>query len=535
MECALVLALDPGGTRPRIVHAERVQADIDAATTNETLQDIRNQDIRNRDIRNRIVRALGPLRCSQNEEMVFRRRSADGSRRAHFAHKAPTADGSDGSAVSVCNCGGQRGGVGHTHLRAQQLLLKHISRIRFVQWCPRSRHQLLLAGDPNWTARMERSVHNRAGKRVRVDVAVYDARQRHVLSIEVTDTHRVSWQSREGLPYVDVGALTTVRRLERGLYTMVCEVGLTRTPCRACVKDTLSRWMHKADSARAQTLRGRLRRWRAQVCRIVEHERANEVVARSRMRSEDPREHALAARKAQETRRRRALKQLQRQKMREQKAREARAKRAERAERALEYKQWLESDRKRRVTQEFMQASRAAQRKVQKNSRTSARRTWESDTQRAKRYRQEHWTQLQKSCAVPSASGVCSACGDTGARLHPPNRHVNGGYGYYAQCQRCLRLFEEEGWGTDTMFTEEDDRDICALLNRHGMPANADDLPSPLHFYRSAIQFHRRFRRWEWRALVKHLREGFTTTMSDPHASLENYRGWYRRDTLVTA
>ena len=115
-----------------------------------------------------------------------------------------------------------------------------------------------------------------------------------------------------------------------------------------------------------------------------------------------------------------------------------------------------------------------------------------------------------------------------------PASVVSGGYGCTRNASAASDC-EEEGWGTDTMFTEEDDRDICALLNRHGMPANADDLPSPLHFYRSAIHFHRRFRRWEWRALVKHLRERFTTTMSDPHASLENYRGWDPRDTLVTA
>ena len=535
MECALVLALDPGGTRPRIVHAERVQADIDATVADAT------DASGSQNIRNRVVRALGPLRCSQNEEMVFRRRSADGARRAHFAHKAVpvdarSADGSAGSAGSVCNCGGQRGGVGHTHLRAQQLLLQHISRLRFVQWCPRSRHQLLLAGDPKWTARMERSVHNRAGKRVRVDVAVYDARQQHVLSIEVTDTHRVSWQSRDGLPYVDVHALTTVTRLERGLYTIVCEVGLAQTPCRACVKNTLYHWMWRAKCARTRTLRGRLRRWRAQVCQMVEHERANEATARSRMRSEDPREHALAARKAQEARRRHALAQLQRaeacarqQQMQQQKAREERAERALRAEHALQDRQRSEQHRKRHRTQQFMQTSRAAQRQAQqqKKSKTSARRKWESDTQRGRRYRQEHWAQLQNTRASPPYPDACRMCADTGALLCPPTRNVNDGYGYYAPCPLCVPRMRAQGWGTDTTFTEEDDRDICALLNQHGMPVNAEGTPSALHFYRSALHFYRRFRHKHWDTLARHLRHHFTTTMSLPDPTRPEYRGWY--------
>ena len=376
---------------------------------------------------------------------------------------------------------------------------------------------------------MERSVHNRAGKRVQVDVAVYDARQQHVLSIEVTDTHRVSWQSRDGLPYVDVHALTTVTRLERGLYTIVCEVGLTRTPCRACVKSTLCRWMWKTEFARTKTLRGRLRRWRAQVCRIVEYERANEAIARFRMRLEDPREHALVARKAQEVRRQRALAQLRRVEQRALKRRQSQQ-RAERDRQAAECEhQENEKDCERRTVQQFMQASRAAQRQAeqQKNSKTNTRRKWESDTQRERRYQQEHWNRLKKARPSLSHPNACRMCGDTGAFLCPPTRAVNNGYGHYTPCPICVPRMRAQGWGKDTTFTKEDDRDICALLNQHGMPVNAEGTPSALHFYRSALHFHRRFQHKHWETLARHLRQHFTTTMSLPNPARPEYRGWY--------
>ena len=150
------------------------------------------------------------------------------------------------------------------------------------------------------------------------------------------------------------------------------------------------------------------------------------------------------------------------------------------------------------------------------------------DRETAAEERAKNWSRL-------SAGAAGEGCRGEGFVLVPPLRDVNGGYGYRAQCSKCLRKMTDVGWGECTDFSDDDNREICALLNEFGAPFNADGAISVMHFHASALRFHRALSEKSWPALVGHVRSEFTTTTSAPRSALTGYRGWYHVPSGICA
>ena len=164
---------------------------------------------------------------------------------------------------------------------------------------------------------------------------------------------------------------------------------------------------------------------------------------------------------------------------------------------------------------------------------SSRKRRWETPEQSQNRDVREKWRLLKRTRVRNKR--VCAACGGTAAVHVRPCEGVNSGYGYVKQCMDCLKSMANEGWGHDKTFSCADDKTICRLLNAHGAPMRANDDVSGMHFYRSALAFHRELGDKQWDALVTHIREDFTTTTTVPCSALADYRGWYNRRTQTRA
>ena len=551
-ECALVLALDPGGRAPRVVDADAVQAQIDALVAEGVAPAV---------ARDKAVGALGTLRCTHRDEMIFRRRGLTQRgvrRRPHFAHKHDHA-AAHGNPRAPCPCGMQRGGRGWLHLRAQELLVAHIAELQFVQWCPRRVHQLRLAGNPRWTAQLEASTRNADDRRISLDVAVYDEHHRRALGIEVTHTHRVSWESRRGVPYVDVGAQATVDMLESGGRVLVCTTGVAGAACRRCALQFLRKWFVVARRRRIWAKRALFNAWvmRTRRLRREEAARARREEAAARMCAR-VRAGRRAARLRGAWRAWSHLKLARRRRVcavfvdagarRVAAVRDAwgvwtaETRRRRQAERA----QAARAARKRQVCRTFMATSRAHQTALGAAKGGGAaggksRGRWESHAQRERRQLRAHNAAMERaleqslasaasatSATSATAPAVCQECAWTGGRLG--KARTDGGESlHWEQCTTCLRAMQRQGWGQEDTFDAEDDTAICRLLNAYGMPCTAAGTPARLHFHRSVLHFHRRFGRTKrWSALVAHLHAHFTTTMSCPSPTLfPDYRGWY--------
>lgn len=141
------------------------------------------------------------------------------------------------------------------------------------------------------------------------------------------------------------------------------------------------------------------------------------------------------------------------------------------------------------------------------------------------------------SVVVPSYK-QCRVCSGVGTKLKEPcfNRKDRiYEFGCVEQCTKCMDPLFLVGWGEEQAFSVVDDVKICKLLNLHGMPMTKEGIVSPMHFYRSAIQFHLVFRHKQWRSLVRHIQSNFSTTFSVQCGALSGYRGWYNTKTLTYA
>ena len=165
-------------------------------------------------------------------------------------------------------------------------------------------------------------------------------------------------------------------------------------------------------------------------------------------------------------------------------------------------------------------------------ARRSARAPWVTPEAAAARERALNWKRLRRSASANAASVLvngagCKECKGDMSTVVTPRRDVNGGYGYYSQCIRCLHVMYEVGWGDEKCFAEAENREICALLNALGAPFNGSGAPSAMHFYKSALHFYDKFSTKSWSALVSHIQSEFATTTSAPCSALSGYRGWY--------
>lgn len=549
MDCDVVYALDVAGDAPRIVGASEMQSRLDLLVG---APDGTTSAAHRKVLRGRVVAETGALACSHGGTMVFRQRGVDG-RKPHFAHLAPRSNSSEAPGkTSACACGG-RGGRGHAHIQAQKLIVDRIASIEFKHWCPKRLHQLVVRKNAGFTATVEQSARNAGDRNVRLDVAVYKDGA-FAFAVEVTHTHRVSPASREGIPYVDVNASETVRRLQAGETTLLCESASGVPPCVACLTEDIKVKLKKFKAllARAQYL------WK----HIVQ--KAFDKLAAEK-RAEEEREHAgrlamwkedcLATMIRQEMleRRRVALTKCKNawlDRVREAFVRlrrhENEAQRREREAREEQRQSETKKKRARTFWGAFMQRSGASQGGA--SGKTSAapkrRRVWESDEKRAARDRKEHWEKMSGGEAATSniSSGsapefrrnrVCQACKNARTILVKPNPSVNSGYGYVKQCFVCYDKCVREWWGDGAAFSPEDDALICELLNANGEPMYEGYVPSGMHFHKSWLAFHDAFSHKQWKALVDHIRANFTTTMSAPNANMPGYRGWYRKDNNV--
>lgn len=564
MDCDVVYGLDAAGDTPRIVGASEMQSRLDALVAAGVAHGTISAAAHRKALRGRAVAETGALACSHGGTMVFRQRGVDG-RKPHFAHLAVRSNSSEHApgetSAPACACGG-RGGRGHTHMQAQKLIVDHISSIEFKHWCPKKLHQVVVRKNAGFTAKVEQGARNASDRNVRLDVAVYKDGV-FAFAVEVTHTHRVSAASREGIPYVDVNASETLRRLQSGETTLLCESASGVPPCVACLTEDI-----KVKLKKFKVLLGRAQwNWK---CKIQE---AFDKLAAEK-RAEDEREHegrlamwkedCLASQiRREETKRQRKTKEkcllkcrdawlghvreaFVRLRWHENEARRREQEAKEEEERRLEEQRESETKKKRARTfwGGFMQHSGAAQSSASKKTAASAapkrQRVWETDRERAKRCREEHWEKMSRGEAATSniSSGsapgfrrnrVCSSCKNARTMLVKPSPSVNGGYGYVKQCNVCLKRMVDEGWGDGVAFLPEDDELICKLLNANGEPMFEGYARSRMHFYRSVLAFHDAFRHKRWEALVDHVRANFTTTMSMPNAATPGYRGWYRK------
>lgn len=166
-------------------------------------------------------------------------------------------------------------------------------------------------------------------------------------------------------------------------------------------------------------------------------------------------------------------------------------------------------------------------------STSSRKRRWETAEQSQSRDVREKWRLLKRTRVRNKR--VCAECGGTAAVHVKPSAGVNSGYGYMKQCMNCLRNMADKGWGHDIAFSRKDDECICVLLNAHGVPMRNNGDVSSMHFYRSALAFHRELSSKNWDALVSHIEQHFTTTTTVPCSILGEYRGWYNKNTRTRA
>ena len=154
------------------------------------------------------------------------------------------------------------------------------------------------------------------------------------------------------------------------------------------------------------------------------------------------------------------------------------------------------------------------------------------------RRRRDAWASLTQTraehrSAWRSEMPGCKRCAGQFYVLKKPNLcGENGGYPYKTQCATCLSRMLSKGWGGDKTFTTEEDVLVCRLLNAHGPPMNKDDVPSAVHFFKSALVFHHHFKTKDWATLTKKMRQDFTTTWSEALSVLPGetvYRGWYNK------
>ena len=582
MDCDVVYALDVAGDTPRIVGASEMQSRLDSLVAAGAPDCTTSVAAHRKALRGRVVAETGALACSHGGTMVFRQRGVDG-RKPHFAHLALRSSSSEHAPgeTSACACGG-RGGRGHAHIQAQKLIVDYIASIEFKHWCPKRLHQLVVRKNAGFTATVEQSARNAGDRNVRLDVAVHKDGV-FAFAVEVTHTHRVSPASRRGIPYVDVNASETVRRLQAGETTLLCESASGVPPCVACLTEDI-----KVKLKKFKALMGRAQwNWK---CKI--QEAFDKLSAEKRDRRDwgkpGPRWRTnaeiegMCLLKAEARWERKGkmllrhafqkLKGVKQKQRREQEAQEkaerrrivmkfeiemaAAEKQAHEKQKQIvrEFEQRRSEVKKQRARTfwgAFMQRSGAAQGGA--SEKTSAapkrQRVWESDEKRAKRHREEHWEKMNGGeAATSNAAGsagstastvstapelrpkkVCPLCKNARKILVNPNPGVNGGYGYVKQCHVCRDKCVREGWGTFATFNPEEDALICKLLNAHGEPMFEGYAVSRMHFYKSVLAFHDAFWHKQWEALVDHIRANFTTTMSAPNANMPGYRGWYRK------
>lgn len=550
----MVYALDVAGDAPRIVGASEMQSRLDALVA-AGVADGTTSAAHRKALRGRVVAETGALACSHGGTMVFRQRSVDG-RKPHFAHLALRSSSSEHAPAetSACACGG-RGGRGHTHMQAQKLIVDCIASIEFKHWCPKKLHQLVVRKNAKFTATVEQSARNAGDRNVRLDVAVYE-NGAFAFAVEVTHTHRVSPASREGIPYVDVNASETVRRLQAGETTLLCESASGVPPCVACLTKDI-----KVKLKKFKALLGRAQwKWRRKIKeafdKLAAEKRAveeREHTGRLAMWKEDClatmiRQELLERQRVALTKCKDAWLSHVREAFVRLRRHENEAQRREREAREEQRQSETKKKRARTFWGAFMQRSGAAQGGA--SGKTSAapkrQRVWESDEKRAKRHRKEHWEKMSGGeAATSNASGSAGSTASTAPELHPkkvchlcknartilvkPNPGVNGGYGYVKQCHVCRDKCVRKGWGTVATFNPEEDAFICELLNAHGEPMFEGYAVSRMHFYKSVLAFHDAFWHKRWEALVDHIRADFTTTMSAPNANMPGYRGWYRK------
>lgn len=564
MDCDVVYALDVAGDAPRIVGASEMQSRLDSLVA-AGVPDGASSAAHRKALRGRVVAETGALSCSHGGTMMFRQRGVDG-RKPHFAHFAPRSNSSEAPAetsVKTCACGG-RGGRGHAHIQAQKLIVDRIASIEFKHWCPKKLHQLVVRKNAKFTATVEQSARNAGDRNVRLDVAVYE-NGAFAFAVEVTHTHRVSPASREGIPYVDVNASETVRRLQAGKTTLLCESASGVPPCVACLTEDI-----KVKLSKFKALLNRAHwNWKCKIQEAFDKlaaekraEKKREHEGRLAMWREDCLAHAV---RDEETKRQRNIKEkcltkckvawldharkaFVRLRWHKNEAQRRKQEAKEKEERRKEQQRESETKKKRARTfwGAFMRHSGSEQSGASKKTAAPSKRqrVWESDRERAKRYREEHWEKMSGDKAATSniSSGsapgfrrnrVCSSCKNARTILVKPSPSVNGGYGYLGQCNVCLERMVDEGWGDGAAFLPENDALICELLNANGEPVFEGYAPSRMHFYRSVLAFHDAFWHKRWQALVDHIRANFTTTMSAPNANMPGYRGWYRKDNNV--
>ena len=470
MYCDVVYALNASGETPRIIDAASVQTRIEALATSTATRKAR---------RDRAVKETGPLVCSKGCKMVFRQRGVCG-RKPHFAHHVARSSGKEsGKASTTCSCGG-RGGNGHTHIMAQKLIAENIANIEFKHWCSKGLHQLVVRKDPGYTATIEQSARNANNERVRLDVSVHK-NGAFAFAVEVTHTHRVSPSSRAGIPYVDVNAAETVRRLQRGERTLLCETASNVPACRWCEYHRRCRgtrhllnWLRKANAL--WTLH--LRRAFHKLFQEIREEKAREWDERQAMH----RESCLAW----DVRWNRRKKYLLR-------CREMLLKRAQEATRKAF--DCLKAERRRKIQEEQREKDRQCKIEREKRKQRSSWSAFMSHSGRAQT-RGSSSTSPSKRRRVGDGAKICFACKNSRAI----NKH---------QCSHCFTKYMRQGWGTEIKFSRKDDDQICELLNAYGEPMYKGYAPSRIFFYKSVLSFHDAFQHKKWEALVDYIRNEF--------------------------
>ena len=483
MDCDVVYALDASGDAPRIVGASDVQNGIDAiVSANAEGAVITTRKAR----RDRVVNETGPLACSKVCKMVFRQRSLNG-RKPHFAHHAARSSSGGGSGSAACACGG-RGGNGHAHIMAQKLIAENIALIDFKHWCPQGLHQLCVRKDTGFTATIEKGARNANNGRVRLDVSV-QKNGAFVFAVEVTHTHRVSAASRAGIPYVDVNARETVRRLQSGETTLLCETASNVPACRRCeYQQRCRRRKHLQNWLRTANLAWKLRIRRAfrSLAREMREERAREW--HRKMQEEQKEKKCLLW------------------------CREALLRRAREATRkAFDF---LDAPRRRKMQEEQKEKDRQCEIDRKKRQQRSQ---WGAFMRHSGRAQSKGVQTFPKRRRVEETgrAKVCFACQNS--------REINK-----KQCSHCTK-YTRQGWGTEIEFSRKDDDQICKLLNAHGEPMYKDYAPSRMFFYKSVLSFYDAFQHKKWEALVDYIRNEFAHYFASEHRGMID-RGWYKKN-----
>jgi len=482
MDCDVVYALDASGETPRIIDAASVQTRIEALATNTATRKAR---------RDRVVKETGPLVCSKGCKMVFRQRGVCG-RKPHFAHHVARSSGKESGkkASTTCSCGG-RGGNGHTHIMAQKLIAENIANIEFKHWCSEGLHQLVVRKDPGYTATIEQSARNANNERVRLDVSVHK-NGAFAFAVEVTHTHCASPSSRAGIPYVDVNAGETVRRLQSGETTLLCETASNVPACRRCeYQQRCRRRKHLQNWLRTANLAWKLRIRRAfrSLAREMREERAREW--HRKMQEEQKEKKCLLW------------------------CREALLRRAREATRkAFDF---LDAPRRRKMQEEQKEKDRQCEIDRKKRQQRSQ---WGAFMRHSGRAQSKGVQTFPKRRRVEETgrAKVCFACQNS--------REINK-----KQCSHCFTKYTRQGWGTEIEFSRKDDDQICKLLNAHGEPMYRDYAPSRMFFYKSVLSFYDAFQHKKWEALVDYIRNEFCcSSFSTRNAIYVLGDFWYKKN-----